>query len=66
MILVIRHTQERTEHDKHGNVIAEAGEIYVSHGINLDTDKVIPLPQEKWSHFVHNCTLYNDGEWYLK
>lgn len=65
MILVIRHTQERTEHDKRGNVIAEAGEIYVSHGIDLDTDKNIQLPHEKWSLFSHNCVNY-EGEWYLK
>ncbi len=65
MILVIRHTQERTEHDERGNVIAEAGEVYVSHGIDLDTDKGIPLPWEKWSNFRHNCVNYG-GEWYLK
>lgn len=65
MILVIRHTQERTDYDERGNVIAEAGEVYVSHGIDLNTGKNIPMPQEKWTNFRHNCINY-EGEWYLK
>ena len=40
-------------------------EVYVSHGIDLDTDKCIPLPWEKWSNFWRNCVNY-EGEWYLK
>jgi hypothetical protein len=65
MILVIRHTQERTEHDERGNVIAEAGEVYVSHGIDVNTEKTVILPGEKWSNFRHHCVMY-EGEWYLK
>jgi hypothetical protein len=65
MILVIRHTQVRTEHDERGNMLAEAGEVYVSHGIDLDTGSVILLPWEKWSNFQHNCVMY-EGEWYLR
>jgi hypothetical protein len=65
MILVIRHALERAERDKRGNVVAEAGEVYVSHGVDLNTGKGIPLPWEKWSTFAHNCFNY-EGEWYLK
>ena len=64
MILVIRHTQEITKYDACGNVIAKAGEVYVSHGVDLNTGKGIPIPWEKWSNFAHNCYNYK-GEWYL-
>jgi hypothetical protein len=65
MILVIRHTQERTEYDERGKILAEAGEVYVSHGINIENGKTVILPDEKWSNFRHNCVMY-EGEWYLK
>lgn len=65
MVLVIRHTQKKTEYDEHGNIVAEAGQVYVSHGIDIYTGKNIPMQWEKWSNFQHNCTFY-EGEWYLK
>lgn len=65
MILVITHTAERTTYDKNGRVLEEKGEVTVSHGIDCKTGKTIIIPQERWSHFRHQCVQY-EGEWYLK
>jgi hypothetical protein len=65
MILVITHTVKQTSYDKHGRVLEEKGDVYVSHGVDIDTGKHIVLPGDKFSDFVHNCNRY-EGEWYLK
>jgi hypothetical protein len=65
MILVITHTQEFNEYDHKGRLVAEKGEVFVSHGINIKTGKTVILPCEKWKDFKHQCSLIN-GEWYLK
>ena len=65
MILVIRYTQEQNEYDVRGNLISEKGTVWVSHGIDVNTDKNIILPSEKWQDFRNQCTII-DGEWYLK
>ena len=65
MIMVITHKLERNEYDAYGRLIAEKGSIWVSHGIDVNTDKVVVLPPEKWDYFQHNCVSYG-GEWYLK
>jgi hypothetical protein len=65
VILVIKHVAERTLHDRSGKVIENKGDVFVSHGINIDTEKTVILPCELWSNFRHNCTQI-DGEWYLK
>lgn len=53
MILVIMHTQERNEFDHCGQLISEQGTVWVSHGINTQTDKVVVLPGERWAQFQH-------------
>jgi hypothetical protein len=53
MILVIRHTAEKTTYDKQGRVLEEKGTITVSHGIDTNTMKTIILPQELWADFSH-------------
>lgn len=64
MILVILHKAEYNEYEN-GRLIEEKGQVYVSHGVNIDTGKTVILPSERWSIFKHNCT-YIEGEWYLK
>jgi hypothetical protein len=63
-ILVIVDTVEKTRY-KNGKIYEEKGTRIVSHGVNLDTGKVVILPPERWEQFQHYC-YYEDGEWYLK
>jgi hypothetical protein len=65
MILVITHCADRTSYDERGRVIEEAGTVTVSHGVNVNTGRVVILSQERWNNFKHNCVMY-EGEWYLK
>lgn len=65
MILVITHRQEYNEHDKSGRLVAEKGTVFVSHGVDIRTDKTVILPCEKWSDFRKECFHFN-GEWYIR
>lgn len=41
MILVIRHTADKTTYDDNGRVLEERGAVTVSHGIDLETGKTV-------------------------
>jgi hypothetical protein len=64
LILVVLYSAEKTLYEN-GRILEEKGDVFVSHGINTRTGKVVILPTEKWSNFRHNCITY-EGEWYLK
>jgi hypothetical protein len=64
MIMVILHVAEKTILEN-GRILEEKGDVYVSHGINVNTGKTVILPNEKWQYFRHNCVLF-EGEWYLR
>ena len=65
MILVVTHTSTKNRYDRLGRLVDEKGTVWVSHGIDLATDKMIVLPHEKMKNFSHEC-VYHGGEWYLK
>lgn len=65
MILVIKHTAERTTYDRRGEVLEAKGTVTVSHGVDCETGRTVILPNELWRNFQHHC-VYHEGEWYLR
>lgn len=65
MIIVILYRQEHDEFNDRGEMVSEAGTVWVSHGVDTTTGQHIILPGDKWQDFRHHC-IDIGGEWYLK